>query len=89
MIGAVRHVSLNPVRAGLTPDAEDWAWSSARAHHAGVDDDLVTVRPVPGQGDIPPRMACAVSAACERLRTLGQFRNEMLKPVTAFVVATD
>jgi putative transposase len=26
--------------------AEDWAWSSARAHIAGEDDSLVSVRPV-------------------------------------------
>ena len=26
--------------------AEDWAWSSARAHLAGEDDSLVSVRPV-------------------------------------------
>jgi hypothetical protein len=30
----------------LVSRAEDWPWSSARAHLAGVDDNLVTVRPV-------------------------------------------
>ncbi len=29
---AIRYVELNPVRAGLTTRAEDWPWSSARAH---------------------------------------------------------
>ena len=43
---AVRYVSLNPVRAGLVKKASDWEWSSVRAHLAGVDDGLVTVRPV-------------------------------------------
>ncbi len=32
---AVRYVELNPVRAGLVQTAQDWEWSSARAH-AGV-----------------------------------------------------
>jgi putative transposase len=42
----VRYVSLNPVRARLVGRAEDWSWSSVRAHLAGVDDGLVRVRPV-------------------------------------------
>jgi len=46
LIRAVRYVSLNPVRARLIARAEDWKWSSVRAHLAGVDDALVTVRPV-------------------------------------------
>ena len=43
---AVRYVALNPVRAKLVQRAQDWAWSSARAHLAEVDDPLVTVAPV-------------------------------------------
>jgi putative transposase len=46
LIRAVRYVSLNPVRAGLVARPEDWNWSSVRAHLSGVDDMLVTVRPV-------------------------------------------
>ena len=46
LMRAVRYVSLNPVRARLVPLAADWKWSSVRAHLAGVDDELVTVRPV-------------------------------------------
>jgi putative transposase len=46
LIAAVRYVSLNPVRAGLVSRAQDWAWSSVRAHLNGVDDDLVRVRSV-------------------------------------------
>jgi len=42
---ALRYVALNPVRAGLTARAEDWPWSSARAHLAGVDDHVVRVAP--------------------------------------------
>ncbi|SDX70626.1 hypothetical protein SAMN05421783_1645, partial [Thiocapsa roseopersicina] len=35
-----------PVRARLCARPEDWPWSSARAHLAGADDDLVSVRPL-------------------------------------------
>ena len=34
---ALRYVELNPVRAGRVERAEDWEWSSARAHLAGQD----------------------------------------------------
>lgn len=46
LIRAVRYVSLNPVRARLVSQAEEWKWSSVRAHLSEVDDALVTVRPV-------------------------------------------
>jgi putative transposase len=46
LIRAVRYVSLNPVRARLVARAEEWKWSSVRAHLAGADDGLVKVRPV-------------------------------------------
>jgi len=46
LIAAARYVVLNPVRAGLVARAEDWAWSSARAHLAGRDDGLVRVAPL-------------------------------------------
>ncbi len=36
----------NPVRAGLCADAEDWPWSSGRAHLKGEDDLLVRVAPM-------------------------------------------
>jgi putative transposase len=32
------YVELNPVRAGLVQNAEDWKWSSARAHLTGTDE---------------------------------------------------
>jgi REP-associated tyrosine transposase len=44
--GAVRYVSLNPVRASLVKRAEEWPWSSVRAHLAERSDGLVTVQPV-------------------------------------------
>ena len=46
LVSAVCYVSLNPVRARLVARAEDWSWSSVRAHINGADDGLVTVRPV-------------------------------------------
>jgi putative transposase len=46
LMAAVCYVSLNPVRARLVARAEDWPWSSVRAHLAGADDELFTVRPV-------------------------------------------
>jgi putative transposase len=46
LIAAVRYVSLNPVRARLARKADDWVWSSVRAHLARRDDELVSVVPV-------------------------------------------
>jgi putative transposase len=46
LIAAVRYVSLNPVRARLVAHAQDWPWSSVRAHLARADDELVSVAPV-------------------------------------------
>src|SRR3984885_11791432 len=46
LVTAVRYVALNPVRARLVAHAEDWRWSSVRAHLAGNDDGLVSVGPV-------------------------------------------
>src|SRR6266851_7776869 len=46
LLAAVRYVSLNPVRARLVGRADQWPWSSVAAHLAGVDDELVRVRPV-------------------------------------------
>ena len=46
LLAAVRYVALNPVVAGLVRLAEDWPWSSARAHLAGEDDELATVAPL-------------------------------------------
>ena len=34
------------MRARLVARAQDWPWSSVRAHLAGCDDDLVEVQPV-------------------------------------------
>ena len=46
LAAAARYVALNPVRAGLVSRAEEWEWSSVRAHLAEQDDGLVTVAPL-------------------------------------------
>ncbi|MGD0642776.1 MAG: transposase [Roseiarcus sp.] len=46
LMAAARYVALNPVRARLVARAEDWRWSSVRAHLAGRDDGLVSVAPL-------------------------------------------
>src|SRR5271157_5244105 len=43
---AARYVAMNPVGARLVERAEDWPWSSVRAHLAGRDDGLVEVAPL-------------------------------------------
>ena len=46
LMAAARYLAMNPVRARLVERAEDWPWSSVRAHLAGRDDGLVTVAPL-------------------------------------------
>ncbi|MBT8149348.1 MAG: transposase, partial [Gammaproteobacteria bacterium] len=46
LMAAVRYVENNPVDAGICKYAEDWQWSSARAHLAQEDDKLVRVKPM-------------------------------------------
>lgn len=43
---AARYVELNPVRARLCSSAQEWKWSSTRAHLSGRDDSLVEVGPM-------------------------------------------
>lgn len=40
LVAAIRYVENNPVSAGLVERAEDWRWSSARAHVGGRADGL-------------------------------------------------
>jgi len=44
-MAAFRYVLLNPVKAKLVEKAEDWPWSSTKAHIAGVDSKDVLVAP--------------------------------------------
>src|SRR5271170_6507612 len=45
LAAAFRYVTLNPVRARLVRRAEDWPWSSARAHLGFGDDALTDLAP--------------------------------------------
>src|SRR5258707_14991734 len=53
---ALRYVSLNPVRARLVERAQDWRWSSTRAHLRGKDDGVTALAPIrdrfPGFADL-------------------------------------
>jgi putative transposase len=46
LLATVRYTELNPVRARLCQRAEDWPWSSARAHLIGCDDVVTDVQPM-------------------------------------------
>lgn len=64
----VRYVGLNPVRAGLTARAEDWPWSSVRAHLARQTDVLLTPGPVAERfgAELEALFACDVSHEARR-----------------------
>jgi putative transposase len=46
LLAALRYVSLNPVRARLVRRAQDWRWSSTRAHLSGREDGVTARAPV-------------------------------------------
>ncbi len=46
LAAALRYVALNPVRARLVERAQDWRWSSTRAHLRGKDDGVTALKPV-------------------------------------------
>jgi len=46
LLAAVRYIEQNPVRSGLANRAQDWQWSSTRAHLTGLDDEIVVVDPM-------------------------------------------
>jgi hypothetical protein len=63
-------VSLNPVRARLVQRAQDWRWSSTRAHLRGKDDGLTVLKPVSdrfpdfaGLLTVEPRPICSIACA--------------------------
>ncbi|MFN0194912.1 MAG: transposase [Aestuariivirga sp.] len=68
LLACLAYVSLNPVRARLVDRAEDWPWSSVRAHLGLGDDGLTDAAPaldrVPRFRDLldgpadPPHFAC-------------------------------
>lgn len=46
LLAAARYVEMNPVTAGIVARPEEYPWSSAAAHLAGHDDQLVKVEPL-------------------------------------------
>jgi putative transposase len=77
LLAAARYIALNPVVAGLVSRAEDWPWSSARAHLAGKDDELATVAPLRAlipdfAGLLAMPVDAAVAARIERAPTIGR-----------------
>jgi putative transposase len=63
LAAALRYVSLNPVRARLVARAQDWKWSSTRAHLRGKDDGLTLIKPV---RRIIPDFAALLASAPEQ-----------------------
>jgi putative transposase len=45
LYNAFAYISLNPVRAGLVKRAQDWKWSSVRAHLTGRLDGVTKITP--------------------------------------------
>lgn len=45
LLGCMRYIELNPVRAGMVADPTDYRWSSYRANGLGQADPLVTPHP--------------------------------------------
>ena len=85
LLTAIRYVELNPVRAKLAARAEDWRWSSARAHVSGKPDGLTDLKGTAGlhrnwramlrhgleAGDVSPEQAAAIEARIRTGRPLG------------------
>jgi putative transposase len=72
LMAALRYVALNPVRARLVERAEDWRWSSARAHLAGADDHVVKVAPAL---DRMPDFAAFLSESFDEAMTYAALRR--------------
>ena len=46
LLACYRYIELNPVRAGMVAECEDYAWSSYHANALGEKDSLVTPHPI-------------------------------------------
>ena len=46
LIAAVRYIELNPVRANLCSEPQEWRWSSVHAHLSGIPDSISNPRPM-------------------------------------------
>jgi putative transposase len=71
---AIKYIELNPVRAGVVARAEDYRWSSARAHsgragaggRVGATGGASADRAAGGDGDVEPRTEGAPEPSAER-----------------------
>jgi len=63
LLACAQYVELNPVRAGLVKNPEDWRWSSASAHISGEDDILVKTKPLLQMVNKPWKRFLSVDAA--------------------------
>ncbi len=75
LINAARYLALNPVRARLVWRAEDWPHSSVRAHLAGRDDGLASVRPLL---DRAPRFADLIEGEADAAAFVHLRRSELI-----------
>ena len=80
LAAALRYVSLNPVRARLVERAQDWRWSSTRAHLRGKDDGLTALAPI---RDRFPRFGDLLDTAPEDNPRAAE-RSDGLSVTTAF-----
>jgi putative transposase len=85
LLTAIRYVELNPVKATLVARAEDWQWSSARAHLTGASDGLTDLKGTAGlhrnwramlrhgleAGDVDADESAAIEARIRTGRPLG------------------
>ena len=46
LVNAIRYIAMNPVVAGMVERVDHWQWSSAAAHMARADSNVVKVAPV-------------------------------------------
>lgn len=89
MMVAARYIENNPVAAGMVARAEDWPWSSARAHISGRSEGLTDVavlgqhvrnwRAMLAEGLDAGDAAEAVEAALKTGRRLGGSAHKMPK----------
>ena len=65
LMGAVRYVERNPVKADLVERAEDWCWSSAAAHCRACDGgDMTEMPPVTSEAESEEGSGVKHSGSC-------------------------
>jgi putative transposase len=75
----LRYVELNPVRAWLVERAEQWRWSSARAHLGLVDDLITALAPAQARvGDWQALLAAGLGPAEHAAIRAGEMNGRVL-----------